>query len=137
MIKHRNISESLKSISGGSFVGLGLHILSGNLSGDAAQLKRLLDIPTGDALGLLPSITLAASQATRTYTLDHARFLNGLLHMLASLWPLLLVIVGTMLLRNALTDRVKVLPGPELYFRNKYFQNREAGCRFRCPSFDV
>ena len=137
MAKTINISESLKSICGGAFVGLGLHILSGNLSWDAVQLRRLLDIPAADTLGLLPSIAIATSQATKTYALDHAMFQDGLLHILASLWPLLLVIVGTVLLRNALTDKVKVLPAPDEYFRNKYFQNKGAGCRFRCPSFDV
>lgn len=137
MAKTINISENLKSICGGAFVGLGLHILSGNLSWDAVQLRCLLDIPAADALGLLPSIALATSRATKTYALDHAMFEDSLLHILASLWPLLPVIVGTVLLRNALTDKVKVLLAPDEYFRNKYFQNKGAGCRFRCPSFDV
>lgn len=137
MVKTSNISENLKSLCGGIFVGLGLHILSGNLSWDAVQLRSLLDLPAADTLGLLPSIALATSHATKTYALDHAKFLNGLLYMLASFWPILLVIVGSVLLRNALTDKVKVGPAPNRYFRNKYFQNKGAGCRFRCPSFDV
>jgi hypothetical protein len=137
MAKHHNTSVSLKSISGGTLIGLGLHVLSGNLSGDAMQFRHMFDIPAGDALGLLPSMMLAASQAVNVYSLDHGRFVDWLLYVLASLWPILPVIFGTVLLRNALTDKVKVLPPPDPYVRNKYFQNKGAACRFRCPSFDV
>ena len=131
MTRH-NTSESLKSVSGGTFVGLGLHILSGNLSGDATRLRDFLDMPAGDALGVLPSIALAASRASKAYALDQARFLDSLLCMLTSLWPLLLIIAGTLLLRKVLADTVEPLPA-----RDKYFQNRETGCRFHCPSFDA
>jgi hypothetical protein len=137
MTKQHNTSESLKSIAGGVLVGLGLHILSGNLAGDATQLRHLLDIPAGEALGVLPSVTLATSQAVQAYGLDHQRFLDGLLQALASFWPLLLVLVGAILLRDALTDRVNELPAPDKRFQNKYFQNKDAGCRFQCPSFDA
>ena len=133
MTKRWNISESLQSIAGGTFLSLGLHILSGNLREDAIQLRRLFDIPATDALGLLPSIALATSQA-KANALSHAMFLHALVHVLASLWPLLPVLLGAVLLRSALTDKVKALPVSEEYFRNKYFQTE---CRFRCPSFDV
>ncbi len=137
MTKHQKTTESVKSISGGIFVGIGLHILSGNLSGDANHLRHLLDVPGGDALGILPSFTLAASQAGQAYALDHARFLDGILYMLASLWPILLVLVGAVLLRNVLTDKVRVVPVPDQYFPKEIFPKKGAGCRFRCPSFDV
>jgi hypothetical protein len=137
MTKHHKTSQSVKSVSGGTFVGIGLHILSGNLSGDVNHLRHLVDVPGGDALGLLPSITLAASKAARAYALDHVRFLDGLLYLVASLWPLLLVVVGIILLQNILNGKVKVVPAPHQYFRSKYFQNKGAECRFRCPSFDV
>jgi hypothetical protein len=137
MTRQHNNSENLKSIAGGILVGLGLHILSVNLAGDAAQLRHLLGIPTGAALGLLPSVALAASQAAQAYDLDQQRFLGSLLRLLPSFWPLLLVVVGTILLRNALADRVKESTAPGNYFQNKYFQNKETGCRFHCPSFDA
>jgi len=136
MTKRWNISESLQSIAGGTFLGLGLHTLSVNLRGDAIQLRRLFDIPATDALGLLPSIALATSQA-KGNALSHAMFLHAVLHMLVSLWPLLPVFLGTVLLRSSLTDKVNAFPVSDQYFRNKYFQNKGAGCRFRCPSFDV
>ncbi len=137
MTKQRNTSENLKSIAGGVLVGLGLHILSGNVAGDVSRLKLALSMPAGEALGVLPSVALAASQVAQTYALDHQGFLDSLLQMLASFWPLLLVIAGTILLRDALADRVKELPTSDKYFQNKYFQNRDTGCRFRCPSFDA
>ena len=137
MRKQHNTSENLKSIAGGVLVGLGLHILSGNLTGDATQLRQLLGIPAGEALGVLPSVALAASQVAQAYALDQPRFLGSLLQMLASFWPLLLVIAGTILLRGVLADRVKELPAPDKYFLNKYLQNKDTGCRFRCPSFDA
>lgn len=137
MTRQHNRAESLRSIAGGILVGLGLHILSGNVTGDATQLRHLLGIPAGEALGVLPSVALAASQAAQAYALDHQGFLDSLLQMLASFWPLLLVIVGTVLLRDALTDRVKELPVANQCFPNKFFQNRGTVCRFRCPSFDA
>jgi hypothetical protein len=137
MTRQRNSSENLKSLAGGILVGLGLHILSGNLAGDATQLRHLLGIPAGAALGLLPSVALVASQVAQAYDLDQHRFLDSLLQMLPSFWPLLPVIVGGILLRDALADRVKESPAPDNYFQNKYFQNKDAVCRFRCPSFDA
>ena len=137
MTRQHNISKNLKSVAGGILVGLGIHILSVNLAGDATQLRHLLGIPAGDALGLLPSVALAASQAAQAYDLDQQRFLGSLLQLLPSFWPLLLVVVGTILLRDALADRVKELPAPDNNFQNKYFQNKDTGCRFHCPSFDA
>jgi hypothetical protein len=137
MTKQHKTSESVKAISGWAFIGIGLHILSENLSGVAHHLRHLLDVPGGDTLGVLPSITLAASQTARAYALDQSSFLDGFLYMLTSLWPLLLVIVGTVLLRNLLTDKVKEVPAPDEMFRNNFFGNKRAQCRFRCPSFDV
>src|ERR1700694_5759152 len=99
MTKQHNNSENLKSIAGGVLVGLGLHILSANLAGDVTRLKHMFGIPAGEALGALPSVALAASQVVQAYALDQQRFWDSLLQMLASLWPLLLVIAGTILLR--------------------------------------
>jgi hypothetical protein len=137
MTRQHNTSENLKSIAGGVLVGLGLHILSANLAGDVTRLKHLLGIPAAEALGVLPSVALAASQAAQVYALDQQRFLGSLLQMLESFWPLLLVIAGTILLRDALADRVKELPARDNCFQNKFFQNKDTGCRFRCPSFDA
>jgi hypothetical protein len=132
MTRQRRLSESFKSIAGAALVGLGLHLLWGNLDRAATQLSHLLGTAAGETLGVLPSAVLASSQAVQAYALDRQVFLLGLLRMLVSFWPLLLVIVGTMFLRDAVADKVKALPTPI-----KYFQNKDTGCRFRCPSFDA
>lgn len=132
MARQQRFSETFRSIAGGALVGLGLHILFGNLDRAAAQLKHLSGPASGETLGVLPSVVLAASQGAQVYALDHQGFVLVFLRMLLSLWPLLLVIVGTILLRDALTEKVKALPTPA-----KYFQNNLTGCRFRCPSFDA
>jgi hypothetical protein len=137
MAGRHKLFESLRSIAGGILVGFGLHFLFGNLNRVAVQLKHLLGISTGEALGTLPSVVLAASQAARAYTLDHKDVLLGLLRMLESFWRLLLVIAGTMLLRDVFTDKVKALPAPNPYLQENIFKNKVTGCRFRCASFDV
>ena len=129
--QHR-ASESLKSIAGGALVGLGLHIWFGNLHGVASQLTRLVGASAGDTLGLVPSVILTAAQAGRVYASDHQEFFLDVVRVLVSFWPLLLVIVGAGFLRDVFTDEVDTLTAPE-----KYFQNKDAGCRFGCPSFDL
>jgi hypothetical protein len=104
-------SQTFRSIAGSALVGLGLFILFGNLGGAAAQLRHLLSVP-GEGLGLLASVILAAS-------FDHRRLLHGLLQMLLSFWPLLFVIVGAVLLRDAFTENVKTLGGTEQIFPKK------------------
>jgi hypothetical protein len=137
MIRQDKTSESITVIAGGALVGLGLHILSGNLNTAADQLRHLLGNTVGDALGVLPSVVLASSQAAQAYALDHHGFLQCFLRMLISFWPLLLVVVGTVLLRDVFADKVKALPAPNQYFKKNTFKNKDTGCRFRCPSFDL
>jgi hypothetical protein len=142
MTKQPISSEILRSIVGGPLVGLGLYILMGNLDTLAAQLRQLLGSTTGEGLGALSSVVLAASGALQSYASDHQAFLQGLLRMLVSFWPLLLIIGGTILLRDVLTDKVETLPTPRQYFRqnsstNNSFKNDVTECRFHCPWFDV
>ena len=132
MASQHRPSEGLKSIVGGVLVGLGLHILFGNLDRVAEQLQHMLGTPAWETLGVLPSAVLAASQAVQAYGLDHQGFLQTLLWMLISFWPLLLVILGTVLLRDFFTERAKALPAPD-----KFLQSKNMGCRFRAFSFDV
>ena len=136
MASQHRPSEGLKSIVGGALVGLGLHILFGNLDRVAEQMKHMLGTAAWETLGVLPSAVLAASQAVQAYGLDHQGFLQSLLWIgswiLISFWPLVLVIAGTVLLRNFFTEKARALPSPE-----KYFANKNMGCRFRAFSFDV
>ena len=100
-----------KSIAGTALIGLGICVLYENLHQAATQLIHLLGVIPGEALGVLPTIILAASRVLQAYGADYSRSLQGcLLHMLASSWPLLLVIVGTVLSRDCSTDDVHALP---------------------------
>jgi hypothetical protein len=137
MTRQHNTSESVKSIAGGIMVGLGLHLLAANLAGDAIQLRHLLGIPGEDAWRMLPCVALAASHAAQAYAMDQQKFVDDLLQILASFWPLLPVIIGALLLRDPLTDQTKTVPTSDKCSQNKYFQNKDMGCRFRCPSFDA
>ena len=98
-----------KSIAGTALIGLGIFVFYENLHQAATQLSHLL-VPR-EALGVLPTVILAASRVLQAYGADHPQSLPGcLLHMLASSWPLLLVIVGTVLSRDCSTDNVNALP---------------------------
>jgi hypothetical protein len=100
-----------KSIAGAALVGLGILIFHENLDRAASQLSHLLGTIPGEALGVLPTVILAASRVLQAYAADHQRFLQGFLrHMLVSCWPLLLVIVGTVLSRDAFADNDNALP---------------------------
>ena len=132
MARQHRISESLKSVAGGGLIGLGLHIWFGNMQGVASQLTHIFGTSAGGGMGLVPSVILAAAHAGRVYASDRQELLFGLLRMLISFWPLLLVIVGAGFLREAVTDKVDTSPTPD-----KYFQTKDTGCRFCCSSFDA
>jgi hypothetical protein len=137
MTSQHKTTDSIQAISGAVLVGLGLHILLGNLDRAAAQWTTILGNTAGDALGLLPSVVLASSQAAQAYALDHQGFWQCLLRTLVSFWPLLLIIAGAVLLRDVFADKVKTLPISGQYFKKNTFKSKDTGCRFRCPSFDV
>ena len=102
MTAERSAHDTLQSIAGGSLVGLGLHLLCGNLDRVAAQLSFLG--ATGEEPGGLPSLILAASQGMRAHSLDQQEFLQGLLRAFVLFWPLILVVAGTILSRHVFTD---------------------------------
>jgi hypothetical protein len=49
---------------------------------------------------------LAGLHAAQAYFFDHASFRSGLQQILVSCWPLILVILGTALLWNAVSHRL-------------------------------
>src|SRR6266436_4599966 len=92
MADRRATSQSLKSIAGASFIALGLVILFTNLDGVAASLSY--------CVGILPALGLAALHAAQTYVFDDAGFLPSLLQILVSFWPVILILIGALLLRD-------------------------------------
>jgi hypothetical protein len=109
-----------KSIGAATLVGVGTLILYETVAGDVAQLRHVLDANGSDALGVLPAVVLATSQAVHACGFDHQGLMPCLLRMLISFWPPLLVIVGTILLRNGFTDKVKASPAPKQYFKKNF-----------------
>jgi hypothetical protein len=100
----RKFFKHARSIAGTILVALGIFILHQNLDRTAAQLSHLLGIP-GDAPGAFPTVILAVLRLAQAYAADHQRFLQGFLHqVLASSWPVVLVVAGTVLSRNPSTD---------------------------------
>jgi hypothetical protein len=90
-----------KSITGATLIGLGIFVLYENLDQAAIQLSQVLGIP-GNTFGMLPTVILAALRVLQAYAVDHQRFVADLSqHALATFWPLLLVIAGTVLSRDA------------------------------------
>ena len=65
-----------KSIGGAALVGVGMFILYENLAGDVAQLRHVLDANGSEALGVLPAVGLATSQAVRVCGFDHRGFFH-------------------------------------------------------------
>ena len=100
-----------KSLAGAALVGLGIFILHGNLDRSATQWTHLLSATPGEAPGVLPTVILAAPRVLQAYAADHQRFLQGFLRdIFVPCWPLLLVMVGTVLSRDTLRDDCNVLP---------------------------
>jgi hypothetical protein len=100
-----------KSLAGAALVGLGIFIFHGNLDRAATQWRHLLGTTHGEALGVLPTVILAAPRILQAYGTDHQWFVRGFLReIFVSCWPLLLVMVGTVLSRDILIGDVNALP---------------------------
>ncbi len=107
MATRRTILWSTKSIAGTAILLLGTFILYQNAAGAAARVNRTLKNGS-QAFGVVPTVVLAASQPAGAYAVDHRRFLESLFHQaLSSLWPLLLVIFGSVLSRDPSRDQSK------------------------------
>jgi hypothetical protein len=136
MARQQISSESLRSIAGAVLVGLGLHILFTNLDKVATHSRQIFGTGADAAFGLLPGVVLSVSHAARAYASNHQGFLLGIVRMLVSFWPALLVVFGTILLWD-FTDKAKVLPTRGQCFQEITFKNKNNRCRFGRPSFDV
>jgi hypothetical protein len=123
----QQISGRGKSIAGAAFAGLGVFILHENLEAAATQLSHLLSTAPDETLGIQPRVILAGTQVLQAYAFDHQRFLQSLFqHILVILWPLLLIVAGTVLSRDVFTDDVTALPKKDC-----------ALVDFECRSFDI
>jgi hypothetical protein len=105
MAARHTTTRSMKSVSGAAALAIGFLLLFVNLDGIAAQINDAVGTP-GETVGILPAIGLAGLHALQAFTFDHAGFLSSLLQILVSFWPLILVLLGVALLRNAFGEHV-------------------------------
>ena len=100
MATRNTASRSLKSIAGAFLLALGLVILSANLDAIAACISGFAGISVPKEPGIVTALGLAALHATQIYAFDHDQFLSSLLRILVSFWPVILILIGAVLLRD-------------------------------------
>jgi hypothetical protein len=110
MTRLRRNFRGTRSIAGAALVGFGMFILYENLAGAVAWLSHVRGANNFGALGVLPAFLLAVSQILPAHAANHQHFLQASLqHMLVSSWPLLLVMAGTVLSRDTVSDNVNTV----------------------------
>jgi hypothetical protein len=101
MTAQRTSPRSLRLILGAILLALGFLVLFANLDAVAAQISGATGIPAAHEPEVLPVVVLGALHAVQSYVFDHAGFFSALLQILVSFWPLILIILGGVLLRDA------------------------------------
>jgi hypothetical protein len=110
MTRLRRNFRGTRSIAGAALVGFGMFILYENLAGAVAWLSHVRGANNFGALGVLPAFLLAVSQVLPAHAANHQHFLQASLqHMLVSSWPLLLVMAGTVVSRDTVSDNVNTV----------------------------
>jgi hypothetical protein len=97
-------SKNLHPVAGALLFSLGLTLLAANLDAVAVQASTWFPATPG-SLGAAIEIGLAGLRAVQAYFFDPSTFQAGFLSILVSLWPLILVIIGAILLHDAIGIR--------------------------------
>ncbi|HKW63009.1 MAG TPA: hypothetical protein VJN89_10725 [Candidatus Acidoferrum sp.] len=104
MTKARTSSKTIQTVAGVILFSFGLTLLTANLDEVAAQASSWFSSTPG-SLGAAMEIGLAGLRAVQAYFFDDSTFQAGFLSILVSLWPLILVIIGAILLHDAIGVR--------------------------------
>ena len=104
MAKRQTSSKSFHAVAGALLLSIGLLMLFANLDELAERLSNSFSSTPG-TLGALVRVGLAGMRAVEAYFFDQSAFQAGLRGILVSLWPLILVMIGATLLRNAIGKR--------------------------------
>lgn len=104
MAKTQISSKNLHAVAGAVLFSFGLALLTANLDAVAAQVSTWFSSASG-SLGTAIEVGLAGLRAVQAYFLDPSAFQAGFLSILVSLWPLILVIIGAILLHDAIGIR--------------------------------
>ena len=96
--------KNLHTVAGATLFSFGLTLLTANLDAVAGQVSTWFNA-TPSSLGAAIEIGLAGLRAVQAYFFDPSAFQAGFLSILVSLWPLILVIIGAILLHDAIGIR--------------------------------
>ena len=97
-------SRNLHAVAGAVLFSFGFTLLAASLDAVAVQASNWFSSTPG-SLGATIEIGLAGLRAVQAYFFDPSAFQAGFLSILVSLWPLILVIIGAILLRDAIGIR--------------------------------
>ena len=100
MAAQQTSPRSLKSIAGAILLALGFLILFANLNGVTGQITSAVGTSPEPAQGILPALVLATLHVLQDYAFDRVGFLSVLLQFLVPCWPLILIVIGAVLLRD-------------------------------------
>ena len=87
----------------GALLVLGVFFLFTNVDALMASVSRTAGHTQEDASSTLLGLALAGLHATQAYAFDHEQFMSALHGILVSFWPLALVLVGVLLMRDFFT----------------------------------
>ena len=104
MAKPLTSSKTINTVAGALLFSFGLTLLTANLDAVADQVSTWFPSTPG-SLGTAIEIGLAGLRAVQAYFFDQSAFQTGFLSILVSLWPLILVIIGAILLHDAMGVR--------------------------------
>ena len=104
MAKSLTSSKTIHTVAGALLFSFGLTLLAANMDAVAVQASTWFSSTPG-TLGPAIEIGLAGLRAVEAYFFDPSAFQAGFLSILLSLWPLILVIIGAILLHDAIGIR--------------------------------
>jgi len=93
-------SEKLRTGLGIVILALGVLVFLPKFTAVVPHLEENVQEISLDVYNALPTIGLGALHMGQALAFDPGSFFAGVLHILVSFWPLLLVAAGTVLLRN-------------------------------------
>jgi len=105
MAAQQTSRRSLKSIAGAILLALGFLILFANLNGVTGQITSAVGTSPEPAQGILTALVLATLHVLQDYAFDRVGFLSVLLQFLVPCWPLILIVIGAVLLRDVFWGR--------------------------------
>jgi len=96
----QTIFRRVESILGALLVALGIIFLLNNVDALLTSVSPAASAAQDDTTSALLGFGLAGLHAVQSYTFDRAHFFSALHGILVSFWPLALVLIGMVLMRD-------------------------------------